>query len=177
MELRIKTRNGSVPPEVEKYAEKKVAKLDRLGPRIMELVLNLEENASKNKSKSHRVEIIAHVPGTLLKSEEEKETFYVALDAAIEKLVAQLKKVRTRQIDSRDGPKLSEVVNGSGPETAAEGPAVSYRTYSKRPLSLTDAIKELTGDEKFVVFMNEQAAVNALVRHDDGGYTLIVPDE
>jgi ribosomal subunit interface protein len=178
MDLKFKSRNGSVPPEVEKYAEKKVARLDKLGPRVLELVINFEEHASKNKKQSHRVEILAHVPGTILKSQEDRETFYVALDAAVEKLKVQLLKVKTKQIVSREGPKLSEVVNGNGPAPAASnGPDITTGTYSLRPLSVTDAVKELSEESPLIVFVNEQATVNALFRRGDGGYTLFVPDE
>lgn len=187
MDLQIKSRHAEISGDLEKYVEKKINKLMKLNIRIMDATVMFEENATKSKKDSHRVEMILHAPGTIYKTEEKDTSFYAAVDKAVDKLKRQLRKQKTKQLDKNQNHlSVAEVEAMNGKieplemvdSDADKEPAIITETYSARPITVADAIAEFTMENmQYGLFVNDRGEVNGLYRRNDGGYILLVPED
>lgn len=192
MQIALTGKNFDVPEDIRAYAETKLGKLMRLYKRIERTSLTLTEKASKTKSKANKVEIILHIPGDDLRSEEAGESFRAAIDVAVEKLAQQLKKAKGRLIDKQQQQHQSiEAVaaratsrrssaKSATPAVHDGTPLVYVEKFSLKPMSTRDAIVQLNGAKGgkrgFYLFFNAAGNINCIYKRDDGHFGLIVPE-
>jgi len=178
LEIKITGKNLDVADELELFAEKKLNKLEKYSTRLQSATVNFTEQVSKNRNKSHRAEILIHLPGTVLSAREDAESFYIAIDGAMDKVVRQLKKEKTKR---QDKPRIKPSKAGleSLPESPVAEPAlphnVSVKYLDPMPKTVEDAILALEeSGNAFYMFVSEDATVNCLYKRDSGGYGLLV---
>ncbi|MCH7472575.1 ribosome-associated translation inhibitor RaiA [bacterium] len=180
MQITIKGKNCEIPDELREYTESKISKLTRYLSRLQSASVVFTENASKNRERSYRSEVVAHAPGQTLKIEEERESFQVAIDAAVDKLKRQLKKLKTKRIDrTREHPGLAAVVNASvgEPKDEEAGSTIEVKKFTLKPMSVHEAIMRLDISERdFFLFVNDQSSFNCVYKRGDGRYGLLVPE-
>lgn len=185
MDITIKGKNCDVSDDLELYTERKLAKLTKLNRRLQDITVTYIENSSKKRDRSNRIEVVANVPGQSLRAEEEKETFYIALDGALDKLRRQLKKLKTKRMErNRSGVSVAEAevsIPGTAPQeemVELTGPTVFVERFSKKPISTPEAILQLKlNDRQFMLFVNEQGQVNCVYKRKDGGFGLLVAED
>ena len=181
MEITIKGKNLEVPDELELYTQRKLTKLTKYSPRLLAAAVNFTEGASKKRERSHRVEVVLNVPGQRLRSEEEKESFYIAVDSAVDKLKRQLKKMKTKRVDkAREKPGITEVISAQAEQTekpSAAGPMIFIESFSVKPMTTTEAVLQLQmSDRDFMLFVNDQSVINGLYKREKDNYLLLVPE-
>ena len=179
MDIQIKGKNLEVPDDLHEYTERKVAKLTKLAKRMNLVDVEFTEIASKKRSKSRRVEVVAHVPGLTMRSEEENQTFFIALDSAIDKLKRQLKKLKTKRLDkTREHPGIAKVVNsGLQEEDRSETRNVIIKRFTLKPMSVDEAIMQLDlSGYDFFLFVSHDDSINCVYKRSDGGIGLLVPE-
>jgi putative sigma-54 modulation protein len=100
-----------VTPELEKYIQKKIGKLDK---RLKRTVRNdiradvkLQEAQSKKNGKRCTCEVILHIPGATLTAVESTMNMFAAVDIVETKLQNQLKKHKEKHSLSDDKHKNS----------------------------------------------------------------------
>lgn len=183
MDIAIKGKNCEVADDLILYTERKLGKLAKLSHRIQAVTVTYIENSSKKRDRASRIEIVLMLPGQSIRAEEEKETSYLALDGALDKLRRQLKKVKTKRIErSRTGTDAEAFIGFEGPENAEPvelvGPTVFVERFNLKPISTTEAIMELKlSGRKFILFVNESNSVNCVYLRNGGSYGLIVPED
>jgi putative sigma-54 modulation protein len=190
LDITTKARNAEITSDLEKYASNKLEKLTKYNNQLLNATVMFEDGASKNNTRSRRVEIMVAVPGQTLVSEDEAESFYIAIDAATDKMKRQLRKLKTKRIGRpRDLEKFSvaeaeiaseedlAIVLEEGNGIAQTDKHIIVQTFPLKPMDAREAIKVLESNgNKFIVYINEQGSANCLYKRDDGHYGLLAPE-
>jgi putative sigma-54 modulation protein len=182
LDFTIKGKNCEVSDDLILYTERKLSKLAKLSHRIQSVTVTYIENSSKKRDQASRIEVVLAMPGQSIRAEDEKETAYLALDSALDKLRRQLKKFKTKRLERPRTPGEEAVFSFEGaehPETVElAGPTVFVERYNKKPISTTEAIMELKlSSRKFMLFVNESNSVSCVYLRGDGSYGLVVPED
>jgi putative sigma-54 modulation protein len=180
MVLHLAGRGGaSVSPDIQRRIEGKIAKMERLFPKLMEarVVLAIERYR-------HLAEVTLRAKRATFHAEGEAPDFHAAVDQALTTLTAQIRRRKERVTAKKPRPSRSRA--GGGPpaaapaeppdEPAAPAPVVVRRT-SIKPMSLEEAVEQLRlqGDG-LLVFRNARTrSVNVLRRRPDGRVELVEP--
>ena len=98
MDIVVKGRNVEVPDHFRQHVQEKLAPSERLDPRVIRVDVELShEKNPRQSAKCQRVEITVRSKGPVIRAEACAETFYAALDAAVLKLEARLRKSHDRR--------------------------------------------------------------------------------
>ena len=98
MDIVVKGRNVEVPDHFRQHVSEKLAPSERLDSRVIRLDVELmHEKNPRQSAKCQRVEITVRSKGPVIRAEASAETFYAALDAAVLKLEARLRKSHDRR--------------------------------------------------------------------------------
>lgn len=184
MEIIIKGKNSEVPKDLKAYAETKLLKLTKLMRRLQSARVTFTKNASKKRDRAFRVETVLTGPGQPMRAVVDEASFYIAVDAAADKLRRQLKRRKSKREDKqreKTRKKLAIIselppVIEMEPEEAP-APAIHIMKYSIRPITTSEAIMQLevSGGE-MMLFVDEHNAVQCIRKRPEGGYTLLVPE-
>ncbi|HEV8307845.1 MAG TPA: ribosome-associated translation inhibitor RaiA [Methylomirabilota bacterium] len=182
MKIHISGRGVGVGAPLRRRVELKVAKMDRLLPKITEarVVLGLERYR-------HLAEVTLQTKGATLHAEGSAGDFQAALDLAVDNLAQQVRRRKDR-IRARK-PRLSRRPPAAGVagELAAEPPPASgdatgdaevvIRRLDAKPMSVDEAIEQMRlRRDGLLVFLNARSrVVNVLHRRSDGQLELVQP--
>ena len=98
MQLTLSGHHVEVTDSLRTYVEEKMQRVDRHNANVNDLkvVLSLEKDR-------HTVEVTANLSGSQpVHASAEEVDMYVAIDAVVDKLDRQLKKIRDKKQDHRD---------------------------------------------------------------------------
>jgi len=180
MELQITGKNMELSPAVRQHIERKVGKLNRHLPKIIEFKVEVAEEKTKSPQQHFVVQATIDSNGTLLRSQERGENLFTAIDKVAE--------VMSRQIERRKGKlyekgRGSSLARGEFSEEAVEEEPVSKKVvkvkqFAVKPMSVAEAIDqmELLGHDFFLFFNADDEGLNLLYRRKDGNYGLIKPE-
>jgi putative sigma-54 modulation protein len=182
MRLEVKGRNVEVSDQIRKYAEDKLAKLDRLvnDPTRVELELAVEKNPSI--SDNHIAEATVWTKGPVLRAREASADMKASIDQLVDKLERQVKRYREKRRaprrHGRDDSGAAEPIPGELP-LLEEGASAIAKTkqFPVKPMTPDEAVLqlELVGHDFFVFRHAESDEVNVVYRRRDGQYGLIEP--
>jgi ribosomal subunit interface protein len=144
VDIVVKGRNVEVPDHFREHVAQKLAPSERLDSRVIRLDVELmHEKNPRQSDRCQRVEITCNSKGPIIRAEASAESFYAALDAAVLKLEARLRKAHDRRRvhhGSKNPPSVAEATaalpadldvtvgrNGHSAETAYENVAVLER--------------------------------------------------
>jgi putative sigma-54 modulation protein len=181
MELQIAGTNMELKPAVHRYVERKLGKLNRHLPGIIESKAEISEEKTKSPQQHYlvRVTVTSGVGGAVFHGEERGEDLFRAID----KVAA----IMTRQLEHHKG-KLYEKGRGNSPvrgefneETRPAEPVrkvVKTKRFIIKPMSVAEAIEqmELLRHSFFLFFDADAGEVKLLYRRNDGDYGLIEPE-
>ena len=180
MRLQVKGRNVEVSESIRRYAEEKLAKLERqlADPTQVELELAVENNPSI--ANDHVAEATIWTKGPTLRARESSTAFEASIDQLVEKLERQVKRYREKRSRKEAGRRA----NGHPPVEPArsgerlERTIVKSKQFMLRPMSPEEAVLqlELIGHDFFVFQNEESGATNVVYRRRDGGYGHIEPE-
>jgi len=179
MQITVTGKQLEVSDAMRRYAEQKLAKLERYFAKVssIDLVLSQERNRFV-------VEVTMLANGYLARAEEQGDDVYGGVDRVMAKLESQLKRYKTKLIDRpRAGAAEAEEAT-EAPEAAAgeaepaTGTIVRTKRFAIKPMSPEEAAleMELLGHDFFVFSNGETEQVNVLYRRKDGNYGLIEPE-
>ena len=178
MELQITGKNIDLLPAVRRYIERKLGKLSRRLPNIIDSKVEVSEEKTGSPQQRFVVRVTLDSGGTLLHGEERGEDLFTAID----KVAAIMK----RQIEHHKG-KLYEKGRGSSfargefseeAETPPPRRVVKVKRFAVKPMSVAEATDqmELLGHDFFLFFNADTGELNLLYRRKDGNYGLIEPE-
>lgn len=144
MDIVVKGRNVEVPDHFRTHVAEKLAPSERLDGRVIRIDVELaHERNPRQSSQCQRVEITCASKGPVIRAEACAADFYAALDAAVLKLEARLRKAHDRRRvhhGSKNPPSVAEATaslpadldvgvgrNGHSAETAYENVALLER--------------------------------------------------
>jgi ribosome hibernation promoting factor len=177
MVLHLAGRGGvSVSPELQRRIQAKIAKMQRLVPKLIEARVVLATERYR-----HVVEATLRAKRATFHVEGEAETFPAALDLALDALSAQVRRRKERVTAKKPRPSRARPPRfsgaGSPPEPADETPPMVVRRTNAKPMSLEEAVDQLRLQaDGLLVFRNARTrTVNVLRRRADGGVELVEP--
>lgn len=98
MDIVVKGRNVEVPDHYREHVAEKLAPSERLDSRVIRIDVELaHEKNPRQSDRCQRVEITCYSKGPVIRAEASAADFYAALDAAVLKLEARLRKAHDRR--------------------------------------------------------------------------------
>jgi putative sigma-54 modulation protein len=109
--IEIKAIHSSMTRDIEKYTQKKMAKLDAFIPRQVRKSSHAEVRLSESKTrdkKRYTAEVNLYLPGETIMAKETTVNMYAAVDIIEEKLKTQLRRYKAAR-SAREGHKEAQV--------------------------------------------------------------------
>lgn len=187
MDIIVTGRNVEVPEHFKVHASEKLARAERYDPKASRIDIELaHENNPRQSKVKQRVQLTVRGRGPAVRAEASGETFYAALDLAVDKLEGRLRKARGRRLDRvTSRTPLSEIPVELPEDTAAvddtadeaEGPGRIVRTKSHPadPISVDEALfqMELVGHDFYLFNDTESGLASVVYRRKGFDYGLI----
>jgi len=194
VDIVVKGRNVEVPDHFRQHVSEKLAPSERLDSRVIRLDVELmHEKNPRQSAKCQRVEITVRSKGPVIRAEACAETFYAALDAAVLKLEARLRKSHDRRRVHHGGktpPSVAQATAGlptdrqlaetpvalldrepeaPAPEDDTASLVVRDKTHEARPLTTEEALHEmeLVGHD-FFLFVEATTGLPSVVYRRHG---------
>jgi len=179
MELRIIGKNIELIPTVHQYIERKLGKLNRHLPNIIESKVEISEEKTKSPQQRFIVRVTVAGSGTRCYGEEKGEDLFTAIDRAAGVITRQIEHHKGKRYEK--GRSSSFARTGFSGEEGATQPArevVRVKRFAVKPMSVAEAADqmELLGHDFFLFFNADAEELNLLYRRKDGNYGLIEPD-
>ncbi len=197
-EVVVKGRNVEVPDHFRVHVTDKLARLERFDRTIymFDVELDHERNRRQRKSCQH-VEITARGRGPVVRGEACADSFYAALEAAVNKLEARLRRGKDRRkihYGDKTPVSVAQATASSAaaafePPTGAAAPAPSVQSedlhepghivrvkeHPSKPMTVDDALyeMELVGHDFFLFHDKESDCPSVVYRRHAFDYGLI----
>ena len=180
MRLQVKGKNLEVSDSIHRYAEEKLAKLDRHLSDTTRLELELAVEKNPSIVDSQVAEATVWTKGPILRARESSDDMKASIDLLVEKLERQVKRYRekrSRKQLARHAPHLTEVEVPSLGAEPAEPVIVKTKQFAVKPMTPEEAVLqlELIGHDFFCFRNVESNDVNVVYRRRDRNYGLIEP--
>jgi len=181
MELQIAGTNMELTPAVRRYVERKLGKLNRHLPGIIESKVEISEEKTKSPQQHYlvRVTVTSGVGGAVFHGEERGEDLFKAIDKVAAIMTRQLEHHKGKLYKQGRGSSLArgELNEATEPVKPARK-VVKTKQFDVKPMSVDEAIAqmELLGHSFFLFFDADAEEVRLLYRRNDGNYGLIEPE-
>lgn len=166
MNITITARKCNLRQSFKDLADRKLAKLDKFFSDSARV--NLTVTVEKNY---HRVEITVFDMDMVFRSEHDADDMCEALDMAVDSIIRQIRKNKTR-LERR----LRNTAFDEGELYAEKNyDVIRRKTVMLKPMSIDEAIMEmeLTGHAFFMFLNDETEQIGVVYRRRDGGYGVI----
>ncbi len=198
MDIVVKGRNVEVPDHFRERVQDKLAPSERLDSRVIRIDVELlHEKNPRQSDRCQRLELTWRTKGPVVRAEACAADFYAALDAAVSKLEARLRKSHDRRRvhhGRHTPPSVAEATaglpteldlplsrNGASADSATETVALLERTddteslvvrdktHTAEPMSTADALHEmeLVGHD-FYLFTDSESGLPGVVYRRHG---------
>jgi putative sigma-54 modulation protein len=193
MDIQIQGHNLRVSESLSSYVQKKLGKLDRYLPNIMDVRVELgREHTRRGEDLAVAQITVRHRRGAILRAQETiPGEIEAALNLAVDKMYRQIyrfKGKRTRKGQERFSATLEELgIAESIPEVeydgelieepSAEPQVVRRKNVAVIAMSEEEAIEqmELLGHTFFIFFNQATGSINVLYQRRAGGYGVLNP--
>ena len=179
MELQISGKNMEVPPAVRDHITRKLGKLNRHLPNIMECKVELTEEKTKSPEQHFVVQVTVNSKGTLLRGEERGKDLIAAIDKAAAIMDRQIERYKGKRYAKGRGSSFARGEPSMEEEAAEPQPRVSkVKQFALKPMSVDEAIHqmELLGHSFFLFHNIDSKRLNLVYRRRDDNYGLIEPE-
>lgn len=177
MELQITGQNIELSASVRRYIERKLGKLSRHLPNIIESKVEIAEEKTKSPDQHYVVRVTIDSSGTLLHGEERGQDPFTAIDKIAEVMDRQIEHYKGKLYEKGRGNSLTR---GEFTEKAVQPPReiVKMKRFVIKPMSVAEAIDqmELLGHDFFLFLNADDEELKLLYRRKDGNYGLIEPE-
>lgn len=171
MRLMITGRHVAVTPALREYVETRMERLDRYGLKLgtLQILLSLEKF-------HHVAEVVGVVQGRRLQAKTSTEEMYASIDEVVDKLGAQLRKLKERRANHKfgDQPRTKALIRRFPSQVQSE---IEVVHPALETMSLDDALAAMQAAQQGVlVFTNALSGnVQVLQRLPNGKLSLIDP--
>ena len=181
MELQIAGTNLELTPAVHRYVERKLGKLNRHLPSIIESKVEISEEKTKSPQQHYlvRVTVTGGVGGAVFHGEERGEDLFKAVDKVAAIMIRQLEHHKGKLYEKGRGSSFArgELNEATEPVEPARK-VVKTKRFAVKPMSVDEAVEqmELLGHSFFLFFDADTEEIKLLYRRNDGNYGLIEPE-
>jgi putative sigma-54 modulation protein len=171
MRLMITGRHVAVTPALREYVEARMERLDRYGLKLgtLQILLSLERF-------HHVAEVVGVVQGRRLQAKTATEEMYASIDEVVDKLGAQLRKLKERKTNHKfgDHTRVRALVRKRVSQADSE---VEVVHPTLEAMTVEDAVAALHDRQQSVLmFMNAVSGdIQVLQRLPNGKVSLIDP--
>jgi ribosomal subunit interface protein len=196
VDIVVKGRHTEISERFRLHVAEKLAKIEKLDSKVISVDVECaKERNPRQADLSERVELTIHSRGPVVRAEAAAQDCYAALDVAVGKLEARLRKAQDRRkvhhgrrtptsvaaaTAALDGAQNREPtsLDGSGPdaEIADEGPLViREKLHAAEPMDLDQALyeMELVGHDFFLFVDAKTSAPSVVYRRRAYDYGVI----
>lgn len=172
MRFIISGRNVAITPAFRATIERKVGKLGRIFPKIIEAKVVLSAEKYRRTA-----ELTLLAKGRIFHSEETAGDLAAALDLAVDALARQVRQVKDRIRERKPRASRRRIAARAPRDGEGAAAALVSRRLAPKPMSVEEAVMQLgLRHDQFLVFRNAVTdAVNVLYRRKNGGLGLIEP--
>jgi len=178
MELMVTGTNMELTPAVRRYVERKLCKLNRHLPNVIESKVEISEEKTRSPQQHYLVRVTVTGSGAVFHGEERAENLFTAIDKVAAIMTRQLEHHKGKLYDkgrsSLARGEFSEEIETIEPVEKV----VKVKRFAVKPMTLAEAIDqmELLGHDFFLFFSAEAEELKLLYRRKDGNYGLIEPE-
>ena len=179
MELQITGTNMQVTPTVRRYIERKLGKLNRFLPNVLECKIEVSEEKTKSPQQHYLVRATVAGSGSVFHGEDRGEDLFKAIDRVVAIMIRQLEHHKGKLYEKGRGTSLTRGELDTEAETEEPTPTVvKVKRFAVKPMSLPEATEqmELLGHDFFLFYNADAEVTNLLYRRHDGNYGLIEPE-
>jgi ribosomal subunit interface protein len=205
MDIVLNSRHCELTDRFRGHVEEKLARLEKHDHRVIRVEVEVDKERNPRQSdRAVRVELTAFTKGPVVRAEAAAEDKFAALDLALDRMAAQMRRAsdrrrvhRGRHTPTSVGKALAGAdigLNGNGPDpddadtprqvgpitVLGDGPlVVRQKTHSAEPMTLDQALyeMELVGHDFFLFVDKESECPSVVYRrrgYDYGVITLTV---
>jgi putative sigma-54 modulation protein len=203
MDLHIRTNGTKVTDGMREFIDRRMSKLDRIADKVVEAQLELRTETPRAGLPTTTAQLTLHTGNHILRAEERADDPAKAVDAAIDKLIGQVRKYkekkRARRRRGGEHP-MTQMVTDE--ETAAltlraeelpasnghmadipeddeeeEAPTLRVKRFAVKPMMVDEAVDqmELLGHDFFLFHNADEGQMNVVYKRRDGAYGLLAP--
>ena len=166
-------------PSMRRYVERKLGKLNRHLPHIIESKVEISEEKTKSPQQRYLVRMTVDGNGAVFHGEERGEDLFKAIDKIAATMTRQMEHHKGKLYDKGRGSSPARDEPGEGITTEEpDGKVVKVKQFVVKPMTLTEAIDqmELLEHDFFLFFDADIEEMKLLYRRKDGNYGLIEPE-
>ncbi|MCK4621597.1 MAG: ribosome-associated translation inhibitor RaiA [Desulfuromonadales bacterium] len=179
MQIAVTFRHMESSDAVRSYVEEKLAKVKK----YIDEPIDAQVVLSVQKKINHRAEVTMVAKGLTMKSTEEKDNMYAAIDLMVDKIERQLKRYKEKLKRHKGSEGVQQrfekaVISAASVDEGLESPEIiRSQSFSVKPMSVEEAVMQMDLLQKdFLVFTDDHSEeMNVVYRRKDGNYGLIVP--
>jgi len=178
MNISFTFKNFEPSDHLKGYAEKRFEKIAKF---VSDTEADLQVNLLVDKFR-HKADVILNSDRIHISAYEESEDMYATVDMVLDKLEAQLRKMREKQksrVKKARGNKMVQMSVLSYEDIAPKSAPTIVGTddYVPKPMSVDEAAMQLDAlENEFLVFRNaETEGINVIYKRKNGDYGLIDP--
>jgi putative sigma-54 modulation protein len=188
MQLSITGKNIEINDNLRKYVEKKIGRLDRYLPNIIDGRVELSKDEGARAAEDRQIaQVTLRTKNVILRAEEASGDIFASIDAVFEKMQRQVDRHKGKRWAKRtEAAAVAEPVAGEPLEEEAleteeeeERPGiVRVKRFQMAPMDEQEAIEqmELLGHDFYVFFNVNENQINVVYRRRTGDYGLIQPE-
>ncbi len=188
MKVIVHGRNVEITDWIEEYVAKKVRRLERYLPDLVEVRCELTQAPTKSAADRYTAQITIN-NGQILRAEETSSDVFASIDASVDKISRQIERFKGRVTKERRKATSSvaaqsdmRVTAVAAAEVAAEsqpepGHIIRRKQFLIEPMTEEEALEqmELLGHDFFLFFNPDSNSTNVIYRRKDGNYGLLQP--
>jgi putative sigma-54 modulation protein len=180
MELQIAGTNTSVTPTAQSYIERKLNKLNKHLPDIIDIKAEISEEKTRSPQQRYLVRLTVNsgIGGSVFHGEARGEDLFKAVDRAVTVMTRQLERHKGKLYDRGRGNKFARGKYLESPPAVVARKVVKTKRFTLEPISREEAIArmEQLGHDFFLFLDADAREVRLLYRRKDGDYGLIEPE-
>ena len=173
MKIRIITKKFTLTDDVREWIEKKLTKFDKFFPEETDATVTVGSNKV-----GERIELTIYRNGSIFRSEVSDKDYKCALDTAMENIIRQIRKNRTR-LEKKIHVKKELFAETDAPETEDTLSIGKVKRFEMPPMSVEEAVLQMNLlQHNFYMFFNsETGQYNVVYKRNDYDYGIIEPKE
>ncbi|HMB14849.1 MAG TPA: ribosome-associated translation inhibitor RaiA [Pelovirga sp.] len=179
MQIAVTFRHMESSDPLRDYVVEKLARVKK----YIDEPIDAQVVLSVQKKINQRAEVTMVAKGLTMKSGEEKDDMYAAIDLMVDKIERQLKRYKEKLKSHKGGEGVQRLIEKtvySAPsfdEGQDEPEIIRSNSFFIKPMSVEEAVMQMDLlDKEFLVFTDDRSEeMNVVYRRKDGNYGLIVP--
>ncbi|MFQ5997330.1 MAG: ribosome hibernation-promoting factor, HPF/YfiA family [Dehalococcoidales bacterium] len=178
MELQITGKNMELTAATHHYIERKLGKLNRHLPNIMEAKVEITDEKTKSPQQHFVVRVTVAGNKTSFHGEERGQDLFQAIDKVTAIMTRQLEHYKGKRYEKGRGNSFARGEFSEETETIKAPQVVKVKRFAIKPMSVTEAAEqmELLGHSFFLFLNADTEEFNLLYQRKDGNYGLIEPE-